>query len=111
MHGRVTMASGAPLLQKLLVAVVGAGAFGRNHMRVLHESPSAELVAVVDTEESRAAEAAAKYGCSEFTDFRDLVGKVDAAVVAVPTSAHADVGCPLLEAGIDLLIEKPIAAD
>jgi len=93
------------------VAVVGAGAFGRNHMRVLHESPCAELVAVVDTEESRAVEAAAKYGCPLFSDFRDLVGKVDAAVVAVPTSAHADVGCPLLEAGIDVLIEKPIAAD
>ena len=98
-------------MQKIRVAVVGAGAFGRNHMRVLHESPSAELVAVVDTEQSRAAEAAAKYGCSVFADFRDLAEKVDAAVVAVPTSAHAHVGCPLLEAGIDVLIEKPIAAD
>jgi predicted dehydrogenase len=93
------------------VAVVGAGAFGRNHMRVLHESPGAELVAIVDTDPARASESAAKYECEPLTDFRELAGKVDAAVVAVPTSAHAKVGCALLEAGIDVLIEKPIAAD
>jgi predicted dehydrogenase len=98
-------------LQKVRVAVIGAGAFGRNHMRVLHESPDAELAAIVDTEDSRASESAAMYDCASFTDFRRLSGKVDAAVVAVPTSAHADVGCSLLEAGIDVLVEKPIAAD
>ena len=98
-------------MQKVRVAVIGAGAFGRNHMRVLHESPDAELAAIVDTEDSRASESAAMYDCASFTDFRRLSGKVDAAVVAVPTSAHADVGCSLLEAGIDVLVEKPIAAD
>ena len=98
-------------MQKVRVAVVGAGAFGRNHMRVLHESPAADLVAVVDTDESRAVESAAKYGCRALVDYRDLVGNVDAAIVAVPTTAHADVGCTLLESRIDVLVEKPIAPD
>ena len=45
------------------------------------------------------------------TDYRELAGKVDAAIVAVPTSAHAEIGCALMEAGIDVLVEKPIAPD
>jgi predicted dehydrogenase len=98
-------------LEKIRVAVVGAGAFGKNHLRVLHQSPAAELVAVVDTDPARAAEAAAKYDCRAVSDVSELFGKVDAAVVAVPTSAHADIGCPLLASGIDLLVEKPIAGD
>src|ERR1044071_6885138 len=93
------------------VAVVGVGEFGRNHVRVIRESSRTELVAVVDTDGARATEAAAANGCASFTNVRELAGKVDAAVVAVPTSAHADVGCALMEAGIDVLVEKPIAAD
>jgi len=96
---------------KTRVAVVGVGEFGRNHVRVIGESSSAELVAVVDSNGARASEAAAANGCASFTDVRELAGEVDAAVVAVPTSAHAEVGCALLEAGIDVLVEKPIAAD
>jgi predicted dehydrogenase len=80
-------------------------------MRVLHESPDAELIAVVDTDNLRASESAAKYECASFTDCRELTAKVDAAIVAVPTAAHVGVGCALLEAGIDVLIEKPIAGD
>jgi predicted dehydrogenase len=96
---------------KTRVAVVGVGEFGRNHVRVIRESPRAELAAVVDTNAARGSEAAAANGCASFTNVRELVGKVDAAVVAVPTSAHADIGCALMEAGIDVLVEKPIAAD
>ncbi|MEP6534727.1 MAG: Gfo/Idh/MocA family oxidoreductase [Bryobacteraceae bacterium] len=98
-------------MQSIRMAVVGAGGFGRNHLRVIHEMPGAELVAVVDTDPAKAAEAAKQYGCEAHSQAADLAGKVDAAVVAVPTIAHADVGCPLLEAGIDLLVEKPIASD
>lgn len=98
-------------MKKIRVAVVGAGQFGKHHMRVIRESERAELAAVVDQDPARAAEAASAYGCPCFTDFRQLAGLVDAAVVAVPTVKHAEVGCPLLEAGIDLLVEKPIAAD
>ena len=93
------------------IAVVGVGEFGRNHVRVVKQSPRAELVAVVDTNAARAAEVAAANGCIALTDARELAGKANAAIVAVPTSAHADVGCALLEAGIDVLVEKPIAPD
>src|ERR1700685_4209656 len=72
-------------LPKHRVAVVGAGQFGKNHCRVVHESPRAELCAVVDSDAARAAEAAALYHAEALTDFRELAGKVEAAVVAVPT--------------------------
>lgn len=92
------------------VAVVGAGQFGRNHMRAIRESGRAGLVAVVDTDRARAADAAAQFECPAL-DLSELPGRVDAAVVAVPTVAHCAVGCALLEAGLDILMEKPIAPD
>ncbi len=93
------------------LAVVGAGQFGRNHCRVIHESGRAELTAVVDIDADRGAEMAAAYQSRALTSIRDLAGLVQAAVVAVPTIAHEAVGCALLEAGIDILVEKPIAPD
>jgi len=66
---------------------------------------------VVDVDSARAAAAAAEHGCRAYGSLAELTGQVDAAVVAVPTRAHADVGCALLESGIDVLVEKPIAAD
>jgi predicted dehydrogenase len=98
-------------MPKIRLAVVGVGQFGRNHVRVVRQSPRAELVAIVDTDPARATEIAAANACLPFTDPRELSGKVDAAIVAVPTSAHADVACVLLESGIDVLVEKPIAPD
>lgn len=76
-----------------------------------YQSGRAELVAVADIDPARAAESAAACKCEAVTDFRELRGRIDAAIVAVPTSAHAEVGCSLLEAGIDVLVEKPMAAD
>ncbi len=99
------------MLNPIRVAVVGAGAFGRNHVRVLHESAKAQLAGVVDIIPDHASAAAAQFGCAIFTSHTDLIGKVDAAIVAVPTSSHAAVGCELMEAGIDVLVEKPIAPD
>ncbi len=96
--------------QKVRVGVAGAGVFGRHHLRVLGGSERAELVAAVDKDAARAAQAAEEFGCRSSGDWRDLIGQVDAAVVAVPTTAHAEVGCGLLEAGIDVLVEKPVAA-
>jgi predicted dehydrogenase len=93
------------------VAVIGAGAFGQNHCRVVHESARAQLAAIVDTDAARAHEAAARYQTTALTDARDLPGKIDAAIIAAPTTVHADLGCYLLDAGIDLLVEKPIASD
>ncbi len=98
-------------MSKRKVAVIGAGQFGRNHCRVVHESERAELAAVVDTQPGRAAEVAAGYGAAAYADFREIIGKVDAAIVAVPTVVHEPVGRALLESGIDLLVEKPIAPD
>jgi predicted dehydrogenase len=98
-------------LIKIRVAVVGAGSFGRHHLRVLSQSPNAELAGVVDIDVERASAAAIQYGCPVYSLATELAGQVDAAVVAVPTSAHADIGCALLESGIDVLVEKPIAPD
>jgi predicted dehydrogenase len=91
------------------MAVIGAGQFGKNHMRVIRSLHRAELVAAVDVEADRAAAAAAQFECEAVTDIALLAGKIDAAVVAAPTTAHADIGCRLLAMGIDVLIEKPIA--
>ncbi len=91
------------------IAVIGAGQFGRNHCRVVRESERAQFTAVVDLDPARAAEAAA--GALALTDYRELAGKVDAAIVAAPTTAHAEIGCALMESGIDVLVEKPIAID
>ena len=93
------------------VAVIGAGAFGQNHCRVVHESSRAQLAAIVDTDAVRAQEAAARYQTAAFNDYRELPGKIDAAVIAAPTTVHAEIGCHLLAAGIDVLVEKPIAMD
>jgi len=98
-------------LNKIRVAVIGAGVFGRHHLRVLNQSLNATLVGVVDADSERAAMAAAEHNCLTFATLGELQGNVDAAVVATPTSLHAEVGCELLASGIDVLVEKPIAAD
>jgi predicted dehydrogenase len=90
------------------IAVIGAGSFGRNHVRVVSENPRAELKFVVDADLARAQEHAVG-GASAVADFHEIVGKVDAAILAVPTVMHAEIGCELLASGIDVLIEKPIA--
>ena len=98
-------------MKRLRVAVVGAGAFGRNHLRVVHESCQAELAAVVDIDADRAQQAGQEYSCLAYQDWRELAGRADAAIVAVPTVAHAEVACGLVAMGLDVLVEKPIASD
>lgn len=92
------------------IAVIGAGSFGRNHLRVVREAKGAQLAAVVDADAGRAAAAGAEFGAEPLTDWRALVGKADAAVIAAPTTLHAEIACGLMEAGLDVLVEKPIAA-
>jgi predicted dehydrogenase len=99
------------------VAVVGAGAFGRNHLRVYRELELAgeaiQLVAVVDRDETIRTQAATTYSVPAFASVEELLASdvsVDAASVCVPTIHHATAAAPLLEAGVDLLVEKPIAA-
>lgn len=98
------------------MAVAGAGAFGRNHLRVLHELEAAgegvELVAVVEPDAARAAEAS-KCNCPVFSSMEELLSAappLDAAIVAVPTVKHGAVAGALLDAGLDVLVEKPLAA-
>ncbi len=90
-------------------AVIGAGSFGKNHVRVVSENPRAQLTHVIDSNLERAREQAGPHGAIASADYRDLIGHADAAVIAVPTVAHAEVGCTLLEAGLDVIVEKPIA--
>ena len=99
------------------VAVAGAGAFGRNHLRVYRELETAglgvALVAAVEPDATRAADAAAKYAIPVFSTVDELLAadlKVDAATVAVPTVHHHAVASALLDAGLDVLVEKPLAA-
>jgi predicted dehydrogenase len=91
-------------------AVVGCGHFGRYHAEKFAASPAAELVAVVDRERARAEALAARFGTLALDDAGALAGRVEAASVAVPTQAHCEVASGLLEAGIHVLVEKPIAA-
>jgi predicted dehydrogenase len=91
------------------LAVAGAGQFGKNHIRVASQSSSAELVAIVDPDPAKLAAAEVPAGCLRLASIEELPGKVDAAIVAAPTSEHAPLGVFLLQSGIDVLVEKPIA--
>ena len=89
-------------------AVVGVGHLGRHHARVLSELPEATLVGVVDADAARAQAIASSSGCEVFPDVTALIGRVDAVSVASPTEVHASLALPLLAAGIDVLVEKPM---
>jgi predicted dehydrogenase len=92
------------------VAVIGVGHLGKQHARLYAELEGVELVAVVDILESRAKEIACLYKTSGLVDYHDLVEKIDAVSLAVPTTDHARIGVELLEHGLDVLVEKPIAS-
>ena len=96
--------------EKVRVAVVGAGDFGRNHARVYRELEGAELAGIVDADPLRAAQVAKEFSTEVLPNLESLAGRVAAASVAVPTVEHARVGCRLLELGIDVIVEKPMAA-
>ncbi|MBI2839472.1 MAG: Gfo/Idh/MocA family oxidoreductase [Acidobacteria bacterium] len=91
------------------VAVVGVGHIGKEHARVVANTSGCELHAVVDQRRDRAQEVAERHRSRCFFDVSEIAGKVDAAVIAVPTEAHLPVAKRLLEAGVDCLVEKPIA--
>jgi len=91
--------------------VVGVGEFGKNHVRVWRELEGAELAGVVDTNADRARQIAAEFGTQVIGDLDALATSgVTAVSLAVPTRDHANIGCRLLEAGFDVLVEKPMAA-
>src|ERR1700676_2268323 len=92
------------------VGVVGLGSFGSHHARHYAALAGARLVAVADADFSRACAAAAKYGAAAYRDHRGLIGVVDAASVTVPAALHHEVARDLIDAGIHVLVEKPLAA-
>jgi predicted dehydrogenase len=95
--------------QSIKIGVVGVGRFGEQHARVCCELADAELVGVYDTSPARAAEVAKQYGCRAFESLEQLAEGAQAAVVAAPTERHLAVAQALLEAGLDVLVEKPMA--
>ena len=95
----------------LKTAVLGCGRLGTYHARILRDHPGAELTAVVDIDGDRASELAAEVGCAALTSLSDLPQDLDAVTVAVPTAHHAAMAVPLLERGVAVLVEKPLAPD
>lgn len=93
------------------VAVVGAGYLGRFHALIYSRMSGVELVGVVDTDPTRAAEVAAEAGCAPFTSSDAIIDHVDAVSIVVPTSLHLEAASPFLARGLPVMLEKPIAAD
>ncbi len=86
---------------------------GIHHARVLNELPGSRLVAVSDIDAERGTQAAERFGCLWFQDYRAMLSSchLDAVVVAVPTRLHAEVGCEVMRRGLHVLLEKPLAPD
>ncbi len=95
----------------LNVAVIGTGNMGRNHIRVYSELPDSNLVAISDIDEKRGKELSKKFGCRFYADYDEMLEKenIDAVSVCVPTFLHHKVAIDVIEKGVNLLVEKPIA--
>ena len=96
--------------EPLRIGVLGCGVMGRNHVRLLSAMPEVDLVGVFDRDKTVCCAVAAEYDATACRSIDELAGAAEALVLAVPTVAHAAIGCPLLERGVDLLVEKPIAS-
>ena len=97
-------------MKPVKVGVIGIGNMGWNHARVLSLLRDAELVGVADPDAARGALAKEQFGCEWFEDYNALISEVEAVCIAVPTLLHHPVGMACLQAGVHVLIEKPIAA-
>ena len=96
------------MADQVRVAVVGSGYFGRFHADHYSRNPRAKLVAVVDTDVERGRAVASEFGGEAVADYRSIIGKVDAASVAVPTPLHYAIARDLIVAGVHVLVEKPL---
>ena len=97
-------------MKPIRVAVVGAGHLGSIHARIYSQLQEAQLVAVCDQLPEKAHAVANSFGCRPVTDFRELLGEVDAVSVAVPTQAHFEVAKEFLAHGVHTLVEKPMTS-
>ncbi|MBM2802120.1 MAG: Gfo/Idh/MocA family oxidoreductase [Deltaproteobacteria bacterium] len=93
------------------VGIVGVGYLGKFHAEKYAASAKAKLIAVVDTDEARAKEIGAAVGVEAMTDYRALLGRVQCVSIAVPTRFHYQVARDFIDAGIDVLVEKPLTAE
>lgn len=93
------------------IAVIGVGALGKHHARILAELPDVELAGIVDINEQRAREIAGLVNAPWVTRAAEMLGRVDAVTIAVPTESHLDVAMPFLQRGTAVLVEKPLARD
>jgi len=95
-------------MKPIRCAAIGVGVQGERHAQKFAALPEAELVAVVDADRDRAASVAQSLGTQAVADFRELIGKIDAAALSTPTSTHFEIASELLRNGVHLLLEKPI---
>jgi len=95
-------------MEELNVAVIGVGYLGRFHAQKYAALEGVNLVGVVDPDSEQAARVAKECSCKAFTDYKELLGKVDAVSIVVPTSLHHKVAGQFLDAGVDVLLEKPM---
>jgi predicted dehydrogenase len=98
-------------VKSVKLAVIGCGHLGRIHARLLANVEGAELVAVADPVAESRRHAATETGATAVADYRDLIGQIDAAIIAAPASMHHAIGMDLLRHGVHLLIEKPLAVN
>src|SRR5262245_24161768 len=96
--------------KRLRTGVIGSGHMGQYHILVYAELWDVDLVGIVDADAGKAARLAAQYDTQAFTDYQELFGKVDVVSVSVPTPLHFEVAKECLEAGISVLVEKPLAS-
>lgn len=96
-------------MSRLRMAVIGVGHLGRVHARLLRQFEGVELIGVVDPAEEQRNTVAREIGVPSFADYREILGQVDAAVLASPTCTHHAIGLDCLAAGLHLFIEKPLA--
>jgi predicted dehydrogenase len=98
------------MANELRAGVFGVGALGRHHTRILGGLPGVALVGIFDPNREAAQAVAAEHGATIASSFDELASAIDIAVLAAPTVLHAELGTKLLERGVHLLVEKPIAA-
>ena len=96
-------------MRKIRAAVIGAGSFGRNHVRVISQLPDVELAAILDIDFAKAQQLAHEHKTSAYGSVEEALPHMETAIVATPTVTHEAISTQLLEAGVDVLVEKPIA--
>src|SRR5690349_744927 len=98
--------------RNLRAAAIGVGSLGRHHARnyaELGREGRFEFVGICDVDNATAARISSENSCASFTDWHELLDKVDVVSIATPTETHAEIACAFLERGVNVLVEKPIA--